>query len=576
MSTESAFFAQVLTVAIFTQQKNENTIETRNSIVFIAQIAGKSVKFNISKIFCRIDLRRLILFLTVASACTSLINTFYAAYTVQRQQLIDENLNVNFVYANKLAKSTDDFLKAAQQQLAASSAYLSNHFNNIDALSAESERLKNQTESFNSILIVDARSSVLASSPAKLKLTGRTLSTSGVIESIETKKPLISDSYISTVGNLLIFISHPIHDSSGNYLGMVAGTIYLNQQSILNDLLGTHYYNDGSYLYVVDKNKKLIYHPDQNRIGTLVNGNEVIGRIQNGESGSRIVQNTRGIEMVSGYAIIPTTRWGVVSQRPMSATLAPLDSLMKQVVLKTLPVAIVSVLLICWCAHRIAKPLRLLSEDAKDISNPEIANKIQNIKSWYVEAHDLKKAMLIGLSLLNENIEKLQDDVKTDPLTKLGNRRSLEAALQNLEASSQFFSVVSIDIDHFKKVNDTFGHDVGDIVLRDLAKQMRLVSRADDLPCRIGGEEFLIVLPRASENTAAQVAERLRKQVEETVFEGVGHITISLGVASWPNSSSDIPTVIKYADEMLYKAKREGRNRVAVYRQSETEEMQPA
>ncbi|MDH1255428.1 GGDEF domain-containing protein, partial [Comamonas thiooxydans] len=169
-----------------------------------------------------------------------------------------------------------------------------------------------------------------------------------------------------------------------------------------------------------------------------------------------------------------------------------------------------------------------------------------------------------------------QDDVKTDPLTKLGNRRSLEAALQKLEASSQIFSVVSIDIDHFKKVNDTFGHDAGDIVLRDLAKQMKSVSRTDDLPCRVGGEEFLIVLPRTSETTAVQVAERLRKQVEAAVFEGVGHITISLGVASWPNSSSDIPTVIKYADEMLYKAKREGRNRVAVYSQSETGEMQPA
>lgn len=105
---------------------------------------------------------------------------------------------------------------------------------------------------------------------------------------------------------------------------------------------------------------------------------------------------------------------------------------------------------------------------------------------------------------------------------------------------------------------------------------MRFISRADDLPCRVGGEEFLIVLPRASENTAAQVTESLRKQVEETVFEGISHITISLGVTSWPNSSSDIPTVIKYADEMLYKAKREGRSRVAVYRQSETEEMQPA
>jgi hypothetical protein len=69
------------------------------------------VKFNISKIFCKMDIRRLILLLTVASAFISLVNTFYAAYTVQRQQLIDENLNGNFVYATKLAKSTDDFLR---------------------------------------------------------------------------------------------------------------------------------------------------------------------------------------------------------------------------------------------------------------------------------------------------------------------------------------------------------------------------------------------------------------------------------------------------------------------------------
>ena len=534
------------------------------------------MKFNISKIFCKMDIRRLILLLTVASAFISLVNTFYAAYTVQRQQLIDENLNGNFVYATKLAKSTDDFLRAAQQQLAASSVYLSKNFNNIEVLKSESERLKTQTESFNSILIVDARSSVLASSPETLKLTGRTLATPGIVESIKTQKPLISDSYISTIGNLLVFISHPIHDPSGNYLGMVGGTIYLNQQSILNHLLGTHYHKDGSYLYVVDQNKKLVYHPDQNRVGTLVNGNEVTEKIHNGESGSQIVKNTRGVEMISGYAVIPTTNWGVVAQRPLSATLAPLDSLMKQVILKTLPIAVISVFLICWCANRIAKPLQLLSEGAKNIDHPETEKNIQKIKSWYIESYELKKAMLIGISLLNRNIQKLQDDVKTDPLTKLGNRRSLEAALQKLKASSQIFSVVSIDIDHFKKVNDTFGHDAGDIVLRDLAKQMKSVSRTDDLPCRVGGEEFLIVLPRTSETTAVQVAERLRKQVEAAVFEGVGHITISLGVASWPNSSSDIPTVIKYADEMLYKAKREGRNRVAVYSQSETGEMQPA
>lgn len=349
------------------------------------------MKFKISKIFCKIDLRRLILLLTVSSAFISLINTFYAAYTVQRQQLIDENLNVNLVYAAKLAKSTDDFLRAAQQQLAASSVYLSNNFDNIEVLKSESERLKTQSESFNSILIVDARSSVLASSPEDLKLTGRTLTTPGVIESIKTQKPLISDAYISTVGNLLIFISHPIYDPLGNYLGMVAGTIYLNQQSILNHLLGMHYHNDGSYLYVVDKNKKLIYHPDQNRVGTLVNGNQVVDKIQNGESGSQLVRNTRGIEMISGYSIIPTTKWGVVTQKPMSATVAPLESLMKQVIIKTLPVAIISVFIICWCVNRIARPLQLLSEGAKKIGHPETEKKIQKIKSWYMESYELKK-----------------------------------------------------------------------------------------------------------------------------------------------------------------------------------------
>jgi hypothetical protein len=145
--------------------------------------------------------------------------------------------------------------------------------------------------------------------------------------------------------------------------------------------------------------------------------------------------------MISGYAIIPTTNWGVVAQRPLSATLAPLDSLMKQVILKTLPSGnfCISDLLV---RNRIAKPLQLLSEGAKNIGHPETEKKIQKIKSWYVESYELKKAMLIGISLLNRNIQKLQDDVKTDPLTKLGNRRSLEAALQKLEASSQIFSVV--------------------------------------------------------------------------------------------------------------------------------------
>lgn len=172
--------------------------------------------------------------------------------------------------------------------------------------------------------------------------------------------------------------------------------------------------------------------------------------------------------------------------------------------------------------------------------------------------------MLTGIGILHKNINKLKDDVHTDPLTGLGNRRSMDLALSSWKATKTSFSVLAIDIDFFKHVNDTFGHDVGDIVLQKLAQHMRDVSRADDVICRIGGEEFLMLLPSTNAQIAAQVAERLRALVESSAFDAAGKITISLGVANWPDSSNEIVTVLKAADEMLYKAKKSGRNRVEV------------
>ena len=127
------------------------------------------------------------------------------------------------------------------------------------------------------------------------------------------------------------------------------------------------------------------------------------------------------------------------------------------------------------------------------------------------------------------------------------------------------FSVISIDIDHFKKVNDTYGHDVGDAVLKELALLIQESSRDTDLPCRLGGEEFILILPRVTQHDAAQIAERLRQRVERTRLPDVGHITVSIGIANWPSDAVNVTAVLKLADDMLYKAKREGRNRVEAY-----------
>ena len=511
------------------------------------------------------DLRRLILVLTLCSALLPFANTFYAGYAVQRQQLMDATQEGNAAYARKLAKSTDDFLQSTLQQLAYTAQLLAEHMDDEAQLIREATRLRLQTKSFNSVTIYNPLGTVLATSPETLQIKGKTLTSEAAQESLRTQGPVISQAYMSTAGNLIVFISQPIFSPQGDYLGAVGGSIYLKQESMLDQLLGEHFYKDGSYLYVVDKSKRIIYHPQADRVGQTVADNPVIDAVVGGASGNAVLSNSQGVAMLAGYAPVPSAGWGIVAQRPEAATLAPLDALMRNMLYKTLPLTLALLLLIWWGARRIAQPLRQLANGAHTMDRPETEQTIQAVHSWYYEAQELKKAMLVGLGLLHKNITKLRQDVHTDPLTGLGNRRHLDAALASFAANRTPFSVVALDIDHFKRVNDTYGHDVGDIVLKQLALQMRDVSRVDDLPCRVGGEEFVMLLPGAPRHIAAQVAERLRLLVETTALPTVGHITISLGVSSWPDGSTDMPTVFKQADDMLYRAKHGGRNRVEVF-----------
>jgi diguanylate cyclase (GGDEF)-like protein/PAS domain S-box-containing protein len=155
----------------------------------------------------------------------------------------------------------------------------------------------------------------------------------------------------------------------------------------------------------------------------------------------------------------------------------------------------------------------------------------------------------------------------TDALTSLYNRRHLDATL-NLEfdrtarARNPPLSIIMIDIDHFKKFNDTHGHDQGDRVLQAVALCMRDSLRQYDVPCRYGGEEFLAILPNTPGEGARLVAERLRRSVEELVVDGL-KVTISLGTATFPELAVDAPErLVEAADGALYRSKENGRNRV--------------
>lgn len=508
----------------------------------------------------RVDLRRLIVVLAIFSGLIMLSISFYSSYQVQRESLIQSTLEANRAYAVKLAVGTEGFFATLQQQLGYSARILAERFD-ADTLGSETERLRLQTNSFNSVVVTDANGIIRAVSPTGLALVGHTLDSPGAREALRERRPLISNPYVSAIGTLVISVSQPIVDKQGTYLGYVGGIISLKEPNILSSMLGEHFYKDGSYLYAVDQRRRLLYHPDPQRVGTLVGENTVIDRVISGESGSQRVINSQGQDMLAGFAAVPTARWGIVAQRPTAATLHPLDGLMLQVLRQTTPLALLTFLGVWLLSGLISRPLWQLAKSAGEMDAPTSAERIQRIRSWYFEAAQLKRALKLGINLLHQRIGKLHLDAQTDPLTGLYNRRGLSLALEALGAADHSFAVVALDIDHFKRINDNHGHDVGDQVIRHLAHLMAACSRDADVLCRSGGEEFLMLLPNTNIESALRVAERLRLCVEQDEVAPVGHITISLGIAVWPSHHADVQRVLKLADGALYRAKQHGRNR---------------
>jgi diguanylate cyclase (GGDEF)-like protein/PAS domain S-box-containing protein len=178
----------------------------------------------------------------------------------------------------------------------------------------------------------------------------------------------------------------------------------------------------------------------------------------------------------------------------------------------------------------------------------------------------------LALSLANLQLRaSLQQLATHDPLTGLLNRRALDEALlrelRRARRGGRPCGLIMLDIDHFKRVNDTDGHGVGDLILQLIARQLAGHIRAEDIAYRYGGEEFVVLLPEASLEETVRRAEELRGAIEQLAITQtgatVGGVTISLGVAAFPDHGESGPVLLAAADAALYAAKRGGRNRVA-------------
>jgi diguanylate cyclase (GGDEF)-like protein len=182
----------------------------------------------------------------------------------------------------------------------------------------------------------------------------------------------------------------------------------------------------------------------------------------------------------------------------------------------------------------------------------------------------------LAVSLANAGmVRQLEQLATTDGLTGLYNKRTmLELGAQKIEAAQRFgqsLSVLVTDIDFFKKVNDTYGHDVGDEVIKGLGRILKETKRATDVVARFGGEEFVVLCDQTDAQGAHLLAERVREALGATVFpsaRGPLQVTCSIGVASWPQGDGSWESLFKAADEALYESKRGGRNRTTMAAQA--------
>jgi len=281
--------------------------------------------------------------------------------------------------------------------------------------------------------------------------------------------------------------------------------------------------------------------------------------------------------------------WQIVIRQPQEIALKNVSDLQRTIIIAGLAVVLIAVFLSYWLANSFSQPIRHLVRVTNRIQKGEEATPIQvNTGLYELEqlSHSLrgmtdtlirrKQKLEENNRLLEERVRRrteelaiankeLEHSLRHDPLTKIFNRLAFTEALskefKRMQRSQSPFSIILMDVDHFKKVNDSYGHSTGDEVLVKIAATMKKTIRETDLVARLGGEEFVVLLPDTSED-AVIVAEKIKTAIADFDHPKAGQVTISAGVATSQLEDADGEVALNKADKAMYQAKESGRNNV--------------
>ncbi|GEM_PF-763261 len=538
------------------------------TVIMASGVRKSSHDENSYKTKGKVSLRTLFSGLVVLTFLMTLVITLLVSYHSEEKLLQQRTLEANQRESQRVAHATDMMFVSVEKSLGAfAGTFLSEH---SAQMAQQLQLLYDSSGRFDSVFVAGTDGEIKGMHTRSGVEGPKGIDEGLLKQALSARQEYHSPSYIDAEGDHVLLVTEPIYDAKERYIGILGGILCLEHSNVLGGLLGSvrpssHYDTVGSYSYIVDSKGNIIYDPNKNVNTDQTEANLALGHMLTGQSGSAKVTDRANGEYLVGYSYGEETGWGVVSQTPAAALRAEQFEQMCGTVVVVMGPFLLLACAALFLARRLSAPFVSLADfvvRAVDRPENEVLPSVR--RHWNREADLLNRAVMRTVREMKRQNRDLNDFALKDPLTGLLNRRALNEVLEKLEGDNRPFSLLLLDIDRFKSVNDHYGHSAGDEVLRSVARILEDTLGTHDLCGRYGGEEFLVLLPGRNLPETYEMAERIRLAVASQ--ENALHIpvTLSIGASICPMQSMRVDDLFELADRALYRAKEGGRNRVVV------------
>ena len=410
--------------------------------------------------------------------------------------------------------------------------------------------------------------------------------------------PAISAVFKSNISNRpAVLLKTYIYDKRNSRRGILFTEVGL---SYVNDICTNVTSGGKEHCVVVDSLGQVVAHPNQEWVNSIKNLSKisVVQKIQNKQSGTTSFHAPFiDQESVAGYATIKNTGWGVIIAQPKDDLESPMEKVMQTIFIWLVVGVLLALIVAYMLTLQITKPINSLvikSQEADIRSDTfnlgaipknspleicklwsAISSLVSRLQATNKEVRKLNNSLSRDIANATEKLRAtnkyLYKISSSDHLTQIANRRFFEDNVNKILKSKmgERASIILIDVDKFKFINDEYGHEAGDLALKHIANLMKECTRDGDLPARLGGDEFIIFIRNCNASVLTKIAENLRKKVNENPIvwgDQQVDLSLSIGTVNYEiDGKIELDKLIKYADEAMYVSKESGRNNVSAY-----------